>query len=122
MSEDPPFDDPVRPTREYHEGGVERTGGTVFGLVPDDGVIDGSVGRVLADDRYTAGDWFDLPAPVYLVRDRELNTVFRVVCHDARVDLHVMATTEVAGLRAFYDRLDDETDGPWSVERTVTER
>lgn len=119
MIDNPSFDDPTRPTREYREGGVERTGGTVFRLVPDNGTVDGEVERVLADDRYTAGDWFDLPAPVYLVRDRTLNTVFRVVRLDERVELHVMATTEVAGLRAFYDRLVGESDSPWAVERTT---
>ena len=116
MSEDSSFGIPARPRREYREGGVERTGGSVFTLTPDDGAVEGRVERVLDDDRYTVGDWFDLPAPVYLVRDGELGTVFRVVRHDDRVDLHVMATTDSEGLRTFYDRLAAASDASWSVD------
>lgn len=116
MSDEPSFRIPARPEREYREGGVERTRGSVFTLTPDDGVVEDRVERALADERYTVGDWFDLPAPVYLVRDAERNGVFRVVRHDDRVDVHVMATTDSGVLRAFYDRLGAVGDVSWSVE------
>jgi hypothetical protein len=116
MSDEPSFRIAAHPEREYREGGVERTRGSVFTLTPDDGAVEDRVERVLADDRYTVGDWFDLPAPVYLVRDADQNSVFRVVRHDDRVDLHVMATTDSDGLRAFYDRLAAASDASWSVE------
>jgi hypothetical protein len=116
MSDEPSFGIPARPEREYSRGGVERTGGSVFTLAPDDGAVGDRVERVLADERYVVGDWFDLPAPVYLVRDAEIGTVFRVVCHDDRVDLHVMVTTDSDGLRAFYDRLEATNDADWSVD------
>lgn len=116
MSDEPSFRIPARPEREFREGGVERTRGSVFTLTPDDGAVGERVERVLADDRYTVGDWFDLPAPVYLVHDAKRSGVFRVVRHDDRVDLHAMATTNADGLRAFYDRLTAVSDVPWSVE------
>lgn len=119
--DDPSFEIPAYPEREYREGGVERTGGTVFSLAPEGGSVDGRVDRVLEGDRYTVGDWFDLPVPVYLVRDAELGTVFRVVRHEGRVDLHAMATTEPAGLRAFYERLVADSDDSWTVERSIRE-
>jgi hypothetical protein len=116
MRDEPSFRIAARPEREFREGGVERTRGSVFTLTPDDGAVGERVENVLADERYTVGDWFDLPAPVYLVHDAERSGVFRVVRHDDRVDLHVMATTDADGLRAFYDRLTAVSDVPWSVD------
>jgi hypothetical protein len=116
MGDEPSFEIPAYPEREYRKGGVERTGGSVFTLTPDDATVEDRVERVLAAERYTVGDWFNLPSPVYLVRDGDLGTVFRVVCHDDRVDLHVMATTDSSGLRAFYDRLAATSDASWTVE------
>lgn len=116
MSGEPAFEIPVRPECDYSAGGITRTGGTVFSLLPGDGAVEGCLGRVLARERYTAGDWFDLPSPVYLVHDRELGTVFRVVGYDDRVELHVTTTTESAGLRAFYDALIEESDAGWTVD------
>lgn len=121
MSGEPAFEIPVRPECEYHDGGITRSGGTVFSLTPADGSVGERLGRVLDRERYTAGDWFDLPSPVYLVHDRELGTVFRVVGYDDRVELHVTTTTESRGLRAFYDALESESDVPWAVEREATE-
>ncbi len=122
MSGDPSFEIPVHPKSEYHDGGITRTGGTVFSLVPDDGSVDDRLARVLERERYTAGDWFDLPVPVYLVHDRELGTVFRVVGYDDRVELHVTTTTESSGLRAFYDALGEESAVDWSVDRETNDR
>lgn len=121
MSGDPSFEIPVRPECEYSGGGLTRTGGTVFSLVPEDGSVDDRLTRVLDRERYTAGDWFDLPSPVYLVHDRDLGTVFRAVGYDDRVELHVTTTTESRGLRAFYDALGDESAVAWRVECDASE-
>ncbi|MEM4781819.1 MAG: hypothetical protein QXG03_09705 [Halalkalicoccus sp.] len=121
MSGDPSFEIPVHPECEYGNGGLTRTGGTVFSLVPAAGEVRDPLDRVLARDRYTAGDWFDLPSPVYLVHDRELGTVFRVVGYDDRVELHVTSTTEPRGLREFYDALRAEHESEWRVERETSE-
>lgn len=121
MSGDPSFEIPVHPRCEYGGGGLTRTGGTVFSVVPADGEVGESLARVLARDRYTAGDWFDLPSPVYLVHDRELGTVFRVVGYADRVELHVTSTTESRGLREFYDALGEERGCEWRVERETSE-
>lgn len=119
--DDPSFEIPVRPECEYREGGVERTGGTVFRLVPADGSVGDRVERVLAGGRYTAGDWFDLPAPVYLVHDGNLGTVFRVVVFGDRVELRVTSTTDSRGLSAFYEALVAESDVEWGVSREINE-
>ncbi|ADJ15386.1 hypothetical protein [Halalkalicoccus jeotgali] len=121
MSSDPSFEIPVHPESEYSRDGITRTGGTVFSLFPADGVVEDRLGRVLARERYTAGDWFDLPSPVYLVHDRELGTVFRVVGYDDRVELHVTTTTESNGLRAFYEALDEASPVAWTVECEAVE-
>lgn len=121
MSGDPSFEIPVHPESDYSDGGITRTGGTVFSLIPEDGTVGDCLDRVLARERYTAGDWFDLPSPVYLVHDREQGTVFRVVGYDDRVELHVTTTTESRGLRAFYDALDEESSVRWSVECEAVE-
>lgn len=121
MSGDPSFEIPVHPECDYSGGEITRTGGTVFSLIPEDGTVEGYLGRVLARERYTAGDWFDLPSPVYLVHDRDLGTVFRVVGYDDRIELHVTTTTESEGLRAFYDALREEGQTGWRVEREAIE-
>ncbi|MCL7417573.1 MAG: hypothetical protein M8354_07005 [Halalkalicoccus sp.] len=116
MSGDPSFEIPVHPECEYSGGAITRTGGTIFSLIPADGTVEERLERVLARDRYTAGDWFDLPSPVYLVHDRKMGTVFRVVGYDDRVELHVTTTTESSGLRAFYDALGEESETDWRVD------
>lgn len=121
MSGDPSFEIPVHPECDYSEGGITRTGGTVFSLTPADRSVGECLGRVLSRDRYTAGDWFDLPAPVYLVYDREIGTVFRVVGYDDRVELHVTTTTEPQGLREFYEALETESAVAWGVECEICE-
>ncbi|MCH7660400.1 MAG: hypothetical protein IH933_07365 [Euryarchaeota archaeon] len=121
MSGDPSFEIPVHPESDYSKGGITRTGGTVFSLTPTDGSVGGRLERVLARERYTAGDWFDLPSPVYLVHDRDLGTVFRVVGYEDRVELHVTSTTESRGLREFYEALGEEGESEWCVECETSE-
>lgn len=117
MDDDPSFEIPTRPRREYHDGGVEYAGRTAFVLrtATDGDGLDDWVDRILDGERYTRGDWFDLPSPVYLVYDEAIGTVFRVVVHDRRVELHVLPDTDPAGLRAFYDALRTVSDASWSV-------
>lgn len=120
----PSFDIPARPTRRYpHSGGVEYDGETVFTLTPDrpraDAVLTELVEDVLAAEAYTYGDWFDLPMPLYLVRDGETGDVFRVAIRGGAVELHVLPATESAGLRALYDRLDARSDCSWQVDCRV---
>lgn len=123
MSDDPSFEIPVRPRREYSDGGVETRGETVFTLVPvaDEPDVEAWVDRVLGADRYTRGDWFDLPDPVFLVHDRAIGTVFRVVVRDDRVALHVLPTTERAGLERFYERLRRISGTEWQVDCDASE-
>ena len=121
MSGDPSFEIPVHPESDYSKGKITRTGGTVFSLTPTDGSVGERLERVLARERYTAGDWFDLPSPVYLVHDRDLGTVFRVVGYEDRVELHVTSTTESRGLRAFYEALGEEGESEWRVECETSE-
>jgi hypothetical protein len=116
MNGDPSFEIPVYPKSDYSEGKITRTGGTVFSLVPKDKSVGERLERVLSRERYTAGDWFELPSPVYLVYDRELGTVFRVVGYEDRVELHVTSTTESRGLREFYEALCEKGDSEWRVE------
>lgn len=115
------FDIPARPERRYPPaGGVEHAGGTTFYLTPEPSpsvdVLDGHLGAVLDDERYVKGDWFDLPMPVYLVHDREVSTVFRVVVRDGRVELHVLPATDPEGLEALFERLRERTALAWDVE------
>jgi hypothetical protein len=55
--------------------------------------------------------------PLYLVHDDTTHDTFRVSVRDGRVRLHVLPETESAGLRAFFERLEDH--GEWAVERRV---
>ncbi|WP_255148918.1 hypothetical protein [Halorarius halobius] len=118
----PDFSIPEHPERRYpREGGVEYEGGTVFLLSPagerDEASLASLVEAVLDGGDYRYGDWFDLPMPLFLVHDDETGDTFRVAVRDGRVELHVRPETEPAGLREFYDRLVDATDGEWRVER-----
>lgn len=124
---DPSFRIPVRPRRSYpYSGGVEYEGKTVFRLVPDTNPSEDTlleyVEAVLEDGQYRYGDFYNLPMPVYLVRDEETGDVFRVSIRDGTVGLHVLPDTESAGLTALYERLDERTDVSWRVERESTER
>lgn len=124
--EAPSFDISCRPDRVYPRGGgVEYEGGTVFRLSPDDEASDDElatlVETVLASGRYTYGDWFELPAPVYLVHDEPHSTAFRVVVRYGSVEFHVLPETAREALRALYARLCEESDYSWTVESETTE-
>lgn len=116
---DSTFAIPHRPQRRYpRSGGVRYEGETTFLLSPDDRSPDDLADRVeeiLGEDPYTFGDWFDLPAPVYLVRDDDRDTTFRVVVRSGVVELHVLPDTRSAGLRAFYRRLAAASECDWFV-------
>lgn len=120
MASEPSFTIPARPQRHYpYEGGVEYEGETMFRLQPrppqGEDSLDSVLQRVLASGPYRYGDFFDLPMPVYLVRDDETGDVFRVSVRNGQIRLHVLPETESAGLRALYDRLSDVWDVEWSV-------
>jgi hypothetical protein len=124
MSEDTTFDVPVRPERRYPpSGGVEYEGDVVFLLTPEadstTAELDEVLGEVLAGERYVRGDFFDLPAPAYLVRDEAVDTSFRVVVREGTVQLHVLPHTDVRALEALYDRLVAAADLSWTVETRV---
>lgn len=146
---EPSFAIPQQPERRYSRGGsLSYEGTTVFALTPDsvpigtdpvpterangggadvvdrDAWLRGLVERVLGTDRYTYGDWFDLPMPVFLVHDRETGDVFRVAVRGGNVELHVLPETESGGLYALYERLCAATaDGTWRVTcRTDADR
>ena len=123
---EPSFTIPVHPERSYpYSGGVEYEGGTLFRLVPDadrsEETLASLVEAVLDDGPYRYGDFFNLPMPVYLVRDDDTADVFRVSIRDGTVRFHVLPETESAGLSAMYDRLVDRTDVSWSVRCETTE-
>ncbi|MFC7078952.1 hypothetical protein [Halorussus caseinilyticus] len=126
MSDDAPtFDIPRRPERVYpRDGGVEYEGGTVFRLSPDSEVpereLSALVERVLDGDRYTYGDWFELPAPVYLVHDECHSTAFRVVIRSGCVEFHVLPDTAEAALRGMYSRLCETGGCGWCVDCETT--
>lgn len=116
----PDFDISERPERRYPpEGGVEYEGTTVFRLVPRTGLSDADltalVESVLGSTSYTYGDWFDLPMPLYLVHDEARGDVFRVAVRDGTVELHVLPATRRESLRAFYERVCEESGAEWCV-------
>jgi len=122
MAERPSFEVSTRPERRYPaSGGVEYEGEVVFVLRPsperstDD--LDALLSEVLADDRYVRGDFFDLPAPVYLVRDEALGTSFRAVVRGGELRLHVLPHTETDALAALYDAVVAAGEADWTVER-----
>lgn len=121
MAAEPAFEIPSRPERVFPStGGLEYEGGTRFDLRPtearEDGPLQDLVEAVFEAGPYRSGDFFELPMPLYLVRDEETGDVFRVSIRDGAVRLHVLPETESAGLRGFYDRLADRAGGDWSVE------
>ncbi|WP_137286219.1 hypothetical protein [Halorussus salinisoli] len=126
MSDDAPtFDIPCRPERVYPRGGgVEYEGGTVFRLSPDPEVPERElatlVESVLDGDRYTYGDWFELPAPVYLVHDERHSTAFRVVIRSGSVEFHVLPETSAEALRGMYSRLSEAGECGWRVDCETT--
>lgn len=119
------FDIPRRPERVYpHDGGVRYEGGTIFRLSPDpelaDDELDALVETVLDANRYTFGDWFELPAPVYLVHDERHTTAFRVVIRYGTVEFHVLPETTREALSGMYGRLCEVADCSWRVECETT--
>ncbi len=123
--DDPTFDIPRRPERVYpHEGGVEYEGGTVFRLSPDAEVPEETLASlvegVLDGERYTYGDWFDLPAPVYLVHDERHSTAFRVVIRYGSVEFHVLPDTDAEALRGLYSRFRESSEFDWRVDCETT--
>ena len=116
MSDDARFDAPSRPERVLDDGGVEYAGKVVYTLSPEgEGPVRRWVEGVLGADRYTAGDWFDLPLPVYLVCDHEVGSLFRVVVATDSVQLQLLPDTEERALSAFFDRLRAASDVEWTV-------
>ncbi|MFB6178815.1 MAG: hypothetical protein ABEI77_03710 [Halorientalis sp.] len=112
---------PRHPQRRYpYNGGVEYDGETVFRLVPTPDQSDEQLQRlvegVLAGERYTYGDWFDLPMPLYLVNDERTGDVFRVSVRDGTIRLHVLPATESAGLRGLFEQVEAVADVTWRVE------
>ncbi|WP_423746213.1 hypothetical protein V5735_18360 (plasmid) [Haladaptatus sp. SPP-AMP-3] len=117
---DPSFSIPHRPRRTYpRQGGVRYEGETLFRLSPSSDPSENDlvnlVERVLDAESYTYGDWFDLPVPMYLVRDREHDTTFRVVVRYGSVELHILPDTRSSGLQALYHRLTARSDCSWNV-------
>jgi hypothetical protein len=125
MSDDgPAFDVPARPERRYTAtGGVEYEGHVAFLLHPVPGRtvddLEGILRDALDDGRYVAGDWFDMPRPLLLVRDHAVGTSFRVAVRQGRIELHLLPDTDTAALSALYDRLDDGSRVNWRVDRRV---
>ncbi len=112
---------PAHPERRYpYDGGVEYEGETVFTLTPtadhSERQLRTLVEGTLSVGPYRYGDFFDLPMPLYLVRDDETADVFRISVRDGCVQLHVLPATESAGLRSFYERLTARSDTTWRVE------
>lgn len=119
-----PFAIPQRPERRYPRGGgLEYDGETVFRLTPTPALSNGRLQSLvegeLDGERYRYGDWFDLPMPLYLVKDRDTGDVFRVSVRDGTVRLHVLPETESAGLRGFFEALETATESEWEIDCRV---
>lgn len=116
---------PTRPSRTYDRAGrLSYEGGTTFRLEPADSSmpeLEALVDQVLETGPYRHGDFLELPMVVYLVRDEGTGDVFRVSIRDGAIRLHVLPATESAGLRQFYERLQDHTTAQWHVERQSTD-
>ncbi len=121
MAGSPSFAIPSRPERRFpRSGGVEYEGRTVFSLrpTPDQSTerLETLVADILASEPYRYGDFRAVPMALYLVRDEGTGDVFRVSVRDGTVRLHVLPETESAGLRAFYERVDDRTESEWTAD------
>lgn len=123
MAGEPAFVIATRPSREYDRAGrLSYEGGTTFALEPvvdPPPDLDTLVSRILETGPYRHGDFLELPMVVYLVRDEGTDDVFRVSIRDGTVRLHVLPETESDGLCRFYERLVEESDGEWEVERWI---
>ena len=116
----------MKPERVYPpSGGVEYEGMTVFSLTTDPELATDDLSdllfSVLDGDRYTFSDRPVFPAPVFLVHDHVLKTVYRAVLRTNRIELHVLPNTESAGLQAIYDDLCDSGSVTWQVECRTTQ-
>ncbi|MFT4880494.1 MAG: hypothetical protein ACI9HI_000490 [Salinirussus sp.] len=123
-ADDPAFEIPAWPERRYpYDDGVTYEGSTVFRLTPvedhSESALVELVKTVLCAGPYRFGDYYDLPMPVYLVRDEGTADVFRTSVRDGRVGLHVLPATESSGLRAFFERLAGRTETGWTVDYRV---
>lgn len=120
MVEEPTFEIPGHPRRRYSRQTVEYEGETVFELHPTPETeterLTRLVERVLAEEPYRYGDWFELPMPLFLVHDGETGDTFRVAVRDGRVEFHVLPETDSAGLRALYERLQEASGRSWRVD------
>ncbi len=126
MAEDPSFTIPEHPQREFpFSGGVSYEGGTMFILTPktryERQELVSLVESILSSGPYRWGDFFNLPMPLYLVKDEETTDVFRLSIRDGNIRLHVLPDTDAAGLRAFYDRLRARTDCHWDISTELTD-
>ena len=123
MPDEPAFAIDSRPSRAYDRAGrLSYEGGMTFALEPaadSPGDLKEWVTRVLETGPYRYGDFLELPMVVYLVHDEGTDDVFRVSIRDGRVRLHVLPETEPAGLQQFYERLTDESEAKWRIERRV---
>lgn len=121
MSSEPSFAIPARPQRHFPaRGSLEYEGETMFRLTPavtmDGAELETLVETVLETGPYRSGDFLELPMALWLVRDDGTADVFRVSIRNGDVRLHVLPSTESAGLRRFYDRLVEHSDCGWRVE------
>jgi hypothetical protein len=92
----------------------------VLGIVPDGPPAEGLAGVVdaaLRADDYAVCDWFDLPAPAYLVRDAGRDAAFRIVVRDGRIEVHGLPSTDAATIGALRQRIEGVTEVDWTVER-----
>jgi len=121
MAGGPSFSIPVRPERRFpFRDSLQYEGATTFHLRPDErgseAALVSLLEAVLSAGPYRYGNFYDVPLPLYLLRDEETGDVFRVSVRDGTVRLHVLPETEPPGLRALYERLDEASETTWTVE------
>lgn len=126
MADEPAFAIESRPRREYDRAGrLSYEGNTLFRLEPETELSQTSLrshlDAVLDDGPYQYGDFLDLPMIVYLVRDEGTGDVFRASVRDGAIQLHVLPATESAGLKRFFERLQDHTAVQWHVDRQTSD-
>lgn len=122
MADPDRFAIPVRPTRTIVGETVQASGEVVFRFTPSDSSTDvrGLVSLILATEGYTAGDWFGLPEPVYLVHDEVIGDVFRVRISGQTVEVMVLPSTTPRSVERFYDQLGSNSSVDWAIDRRVT--
>ncbi|MFC6960519.1 hypothetical protein [Halocatena marina] len=94
MADDPSFEIPERPKRQYSRRTVQYDGDVNFTLTPahdrETDQLEALVIDVLDTGPYRYGEWFDLPMTLFLVHDDQTNDTFRVSIRDGSVTLHVL--------------------------------